>query len=382
MVMLSVTPIPYFDFYIKHNAKSGVTVYYFLSEIMLSVMAFRLFYIVRAYFNYSIYADSYSKKLFQQYGFESNLRFAFKANLINDPQRTIGLIFVSFVLFYSYLLRIFELPYFRAVSPTDPTYRQFDDFFSANWCCIITLTTVGYGDMTPCTTPGRIVTITIAMTGSFLMALVVAMVTSQTELSPKHQVALHHMQLTRYAATTIQYSFKYFQLKKKYHTLRAKLQLPKTKFQTELEGIRSQIYSEDLYERQVDAWNEQKLKSKLEKMQEKMHQARVKMIQQVRVFIHERNTMDTIIADERRTMFTTQHDMSKTVERIDSNMEDLQDIIKQQQAMMRQMMQYMMLGDKEKYVDIFDIPQAKNDQLNKVETKLATNALVNISKGQ
>lgn len=176
--MMSITPIPYFDMYIEHDAKSGVKVYYFLSEIMLSVMAFRLVYIVRAYFNYSIYADSYSKKLFQQYGFEANLGFTFKAQLINQPQRTIGLVFISFVLMYSYILRIFELPYFRALDKSDPMYRAFDDFFSANWCCIITLTTVGYGDMTPCTTPGRCVCISIAMTGSFLMALVVAMVTS------------------------------------------------------------------------------------------------------------------------------------------------------------------------------------------------------------
>jgi hypothetical protein len=78
-LMISVTPIPYYDCYITHRAKRDTIVHYFLSEIMLSIMALRLFLIVRAYFNFSIYADSYSKKLFQQYGFGANIAFSFKA---------------------------------------------------------------------------------------------------------------------------------------------------------------------------------------------------------------------------------------------------------------------------------------------------------------
>jgi hypothetical protein len=84
-VMLAVVPIPHFDMYITHKAKSNVMVHYFLSEFMLSIMAMRLFMLVRTYFNYSIYADCYSKKLFQQYGFGANISFSFKAKLINDP---------------------------------------------------------------------------------------------------------------------------------------------------------------------------------------------------------------------------------------------------------------------------------------------------------
>lgn len=72
VMILLANPIPYFDMYITHEAKDGVIVHYFLSEFMLSIMALRLFFIVRSYFNYSIYTDSYSKKLCQQYGFSAN----------------------------------------------------------------------------------------------------------------------------------------------------------------------------------------------------------------------------------------------------------------------------------------------------------------------
>ena len=64
--------------YITLKGKQGIPVHYFLSEIMLSVMACRMFFLIRCYFNYSIYCDNYSKKLNQQYGFDSNMKYALK----------------------------------------------------------------------------------------------------------------------------------------------------------------------------------------------------------------------------------------------------------------------------------------------------------------
>jgi voltage-gated potassium channel len=85
--------------------------------------------------------------------------------------------FFIFVIFYSYVLRIFELPYYRVLPKDDGNYREFDSMFTSFWLVIITLTTVGYGDFFPCTFPGRLVASMIALTGSFLMALIVTTVT-------------------------------------------------------------------------------------------------------------------------------------------------------------------------------------------------------------
>jgi hypothetical protein len=57
--------------------------------------------------------------------------------------------------------------------------------------------------------------------------------------------------------------------------------------------------------------------TQLNKLGDQMLTSRGSMIQELREFKHERNRMDTIIADERRSMFTMQHEMSKQVERID-----------------------------------------------------------------
>jgi len=60
------------------------------------------------------------------------------------------------------------------------------------------------------TTPGRMVAILIALTGSFMMAIIVAIVTGQMAMDPNNKIALHHSQLTRSAVKTIVSSFKYF----------------------------------------------------------------------------------------------------------------------------------------------------------------------------
>jgi hypothetical protein len=64
-VMQMITPIPYYDKYVTFKVNRLYEVHYFMSEIMLSIMAFRLFSLARVYFNYSVYNDFYSKKLFQ-----------------------------------------------------------------------------------------------------------------------------------------------------------------------------------------------------------------------------------------------------------------------------------------------------------------------------
>jgi hypothetical protein len=177
-VLLMICPIPFFDMYITHNAKHSRQVNYFLSEFMLAVMAMRGFHILRTYFNFTIYTDPYSKKLCQQYGFNANLRFTFKALLLNSPEKVVSILFILFIALYAYLLRIFELPYFRVLPEDNTLHRAMDNYFTAVWVSIITVTTVGYGDIAPCTTPGRIIGISIALSGSFMMAILIMVVTN------------------------------------------------------------------------------------------------------------------------------------------------------------------------------------------------------------
>ena len=75
---------------------------------------------------------------------------------------------VSSLLILSYWMRIFELPYGVTVGVI-----TWNSYFDAFWCVIITMMTVGYGDIYPNTVFGRIVAIIAAIWGTFLISLLI-----------------------------------------------------------------------------------------------------------------------------------------------------------------------------------------------------------------
>jgi voltage-gated potassium channel len=84
-------------------------------------------------------------------------------------------LFFSTVFFFAYNIRIFELPYFR-LENDESIKNVFDSYFNSIYFAIITITTVGYGDIPVCTYPGRLIVIFLAVWGSFMMSLMVVTV--------------------------------------------------------------------------------------------------------------------------------------------------------------------------------------------------------------
>ena len=213
-----VCPLPFFEKafsfeYIDTSSSRAVKIkiYYLLSDFILVFMFLRIYFVVRAVFNYNMYMDSFAKKLCRSYGFTANVRFTFKALLLTDPARTVSVLMVGSVVILAYQLRIFEIQYYKAIGQID-----FDGYFSAVWCVIITMTTVGYGDMYPVTTFGRIIGVIAAFWGTFVISLLIIVAAEVFSLNLIEQKALHHLLQTRKAAQTITNSMKYFISKQRY----------------------------------------------------------------------------------------------------------------------------------------------------------------------
>jgi hypothetical protein len=94
-----------------------------------------------------------------------------------------------------------------------------DLLFNTIWLTVITLTTVGYGDIAPSTIPGRFVAMVIALWGGFLISFLVVTVSSVFDLTNNQKMALRHIRQTRRAAVTISQGIKFFLVKKKYYLL-------------------------------------------------------------------------------------------------------------------------------------------------------------------
>lgn len=68
--------------------------------------------------------------------------------------------------------------------------QYFNGFDSTVWYVIITMTSVGYGNIIASTTLGRATTICVALTGALFLSLLVAIVTELFILGSKQEDAL------------------------------------------------------------------------------------------------------------------------------------------------------------------------------------------------
>lgn len=173
LAVLAICPIPYIEHFI-HSQVGSHQFHYTLSDFFVALMALRFLLIVKVWFNYSPFTDTYSKKLSQQYGFDADTLFAAKSKLKEEPLITITSLFFLSVIVFSYVIRVLEAPYYHSLAEESD---KFDDIGTPIWLVVITLTTVGYGDVYAMTNPGRVVSSMIAIMGAFLMALVVSIVT-------------------------------------------------------------------------------------------------------------------------------------------------------------------------------------------------------------
>lgn len=130
VLLIAIHPLPFADFTFTvksidlNNKQQYVEVAYRLSDFLLCFMFLRIALLIRTIFNYTMFTDLYAKRLCESYGFTANIRFTFKCFIIRNPGATVIWTLASTVLILAYILRIFEIQYYRAIGQID-----FDDYF-------------------------------------------------------------------------------------------------------------------------------------------------------------------------------------------------------------------------------------------------------------
>ena len=148
-------------------------------------MFLRMYFVVRALFNYSVYSDAYSRNICKNHDFYPGFRFICKSSLSNNPETTVFSMFFFFTLVLAFILRVCEISYTYTLSPDGSfnTISMFGQtFLTQVYVIIITMTTVGYGDYSPDTDLGKVVCCFVALFGAFMVGLVVLIVSKAFEL--------------------------------------------------------------------------------------------------------------------------------------------------------------------------------------------------------
>ena len=93
---------------------------------------------------------------------------------------------------------------------------MFDSYFTAIWCVVITMTTVGYGDVYAVSPFGRIISLINALWGAFIISMLVASIGKIFELSENQKRAVADISNHKQAARSLKASFNYLIGKKSF----------------------------------------------------------------------------------------------------------------------------------------------------------------------
>lgn len=117
-------------------------------------MFLRLYIWVRVYFNYSVWTSARAERVCLMNGFQVDANFGIKATMNASPVNMMILSCVLTIIFFGLIVREFE----KKMDYGGRTY-QYDYTINSFWCIILTMTTVGYGEVFPVTIFGRLFTI-------------------------------------------------------------------------------------------------------------------------------------------------------------------------------------------------------------------------------
>ena len=162
---------------------------YLTSDVFLALMFLRFYFIIQGLIVLSPVNRLYGKRIAHEAGFEPNFAFQLKGAMKLYPYLTFAVLSVVSVFSFALVIRIFERPYFTYVlHGPEGDLMEFENFqtvYASVWFVIISMTTVGYGNIIATTPRGRQLALCSIIVGQFLLSLLVAIITEWFLLSEK-----------------------------------------------------------------------------------------------------------------------------------------------------------------------------------------------------
>ena len=118
-------------------------------------------------------------------GFEPDAIFAVKAYMQSQPVKFLTVMIAISIIVFGIIVRNFERP----LGEQAPSTYNFESYINAFWCMILTMTTVGYGDIFPVTHLGRISTIFACIWGTFVVSMIIVTLTDIISLTKAEEQA-------------------------------------------------------------------------------------------------------------------------------------------------------------------------------------------------
>jgi hypothetical protein len=215
IVVLVSNPFPYFELpvHIPQRTPTGHNwetkyVCYSTSELLYIVMFLRVWLMVKACFNYAVFQNGIAKLYCRKMHVSANRRFTFKSLMKRYPMKTLSCIIVVSFLWISLCLRVIERPYVRV------SYYDFEALTTSMWCVIVSLSTIGYGDVVPATSLGQMLISFTIVYGALLFSLCVVVLSKEIQMDNRQNQAYLLIWNSKKAVSAISAGYLYYVSKK------------------------------------------------------------------------------------------------------------------------------------------------------------------------
>jgi hypothetical protein len=185
-----------FGFHMEYHSLQARGIYaYYTGDALASCFMFVRLKFLMPVLHHSLGLKDYHSRLLSKItGIQFNLAFTMKATFRKFPGWSLFIITTTLSGIFTYWLRVFERP-LCAFWETQYLHEQVEELCGAKsfsshtnignslWNVLVTMSTLGYGDMYPTTLGGRLTAMSAVVSGVVLIALLVNVVTLQLNLS-------------------------------------------------------------------------------------------------------------------------------------------------------------------------------------------------------
>ena len=161
-------------------------------QILTTLMQLRVYLLLRLAGKYSrFYSDDVFGLCRKNY-IPMTLMFALKCLLKEYPYSLSGLSMLVSILVLGFTLSAYEQPFQYSSG------QNWDSLVTGFWCCIITMSTVGYGDYYPVTHFGRFIAVVAMIWGQFLISLILIGMVITASFTTQEEKAFNSIKISEF----------------------------------------------------------------------------------------------------------------------------------------------------------------------------------------
>lgn len=161
LILNSFAPYPFLKslVYKETSYYYNIVIEYKINDILLMVMFLRLYIIANFLLTFTLFRTARAQRICTQFSCQADSLFAIKSLMKQRPWTILTLLLPTTTLIFGYLLRYFESPL------NEISGQNYGLISTCMWNVIITMSSVGFGDIFPKSMFGRVTGVVIALWG-------------------------------------------------------------------------------------------------------------------------------------------------------------------------------------------------------------------------